>query len=102
MSAELDVMLWMHRSYTGKSMRETHCLLLLGEFLLDGKEPGEGREHQCFITGILGPSVAHFRRENRQYPISLSKKILRDVLKGLIHPHDLHIVHTGEFCVSNP
>ncbi|KAL5482914.1 hypothetical protein ACEPAI_9509 [Sanghuangporus weigelae] len=80
-------------SSQGKGMCDTHCLVLLDDFIEPGKGKGDG-EHLCTVTDALGSSVSGFRRAIGGLTKPLTKKILRDTLKGLESLHSLGIVHT--------
>ncbi|CAA7266685.1 unnamed protein product [Cyclocybe aegerita] len=72
-----------------------HCVLLLSHFEFPGTSETEGN-HTCIVTEAFATDVERIWAAfpSRRMPISLAKKILRDVLVGLSGLHSVGCVHT--------
>ncbi|KXN84886.1 Serine/threonine-protein kinase SRPK [Leucoagaricus sp. SymC.cos] len=71
-----------------------HCIKLISApFIVPGK--GSAGNHMCLVTPLLGGDVRSLRaQQDKPFPLSLSKRILLHVLRGLDHLHRRGGVHT--------
>ncbi|KAJ3496885.1 hypothetical protein NLJ89_g10424 [Agrocybe chaxingu] len=78
-----------------KPQVHTHCVPLLSHFEFPGTSEREG-SHTCIVTEVFATDVDRIwgAFPNRRMPISLAKKVLRDVLVGLSQLHSVGCVHT--------
>jgi len=72
----------------------------LMEFLDDFKVEGPNGMHQCIITKVLGPSIGADVGEiynEKQYLIQIAKKLITQVICGVVYLHSCIVVHGGKW-----
>src|SRR3984885_3627827 len=68
------------------------------EFLDDFKVEGQNGTHHCIVTEVLGPSISADVEEiygEERYPIAIAKKIVAQVIRGVVNLHKCWVVHGG-------
>jgi serine/threonine protein kinase len=95
LTPEVDVLRKLSSSPRGAEPREGHCLSLHSNFLHPGR--ADTGPHLCLVTDVFGGDVEHLKRSygaRNGFPLSLAKRILLHMLKGLATMHQQGIVHT--------
>ena len=68
------------------------------EFLDDFEVEGPNGTHHCIVTEVLGPSISADVEEiygEERYPIAIAKKIVAQVIRGVVYLHKCWVVHGG-------
>ncbi|THH30829.1 hypothetical protein EUX98_g3364 [Antrodiella citrinella] len=70
-----------------------HSIRVLEDhFTIPGKDLSG--DHLCFVTPVYGGDVERLWRANhKKFPLSLTKRILLHLLRGVAHAHDRGVVH---------
>jgi serine/threonine-protein kinase SRPK3 len=73
-----------------------HCIRLVDHFYQRGVDVNDG-EHLCMATELMGASVASIRKTipDQFIPVTVTKRILRHLLRGIAELHSRQIAHTG-------
>lgn len=83
------------------SPNAAHCIQLRSEFDFPGRK-GNGT-HLCFVTDVYGGDVDSLRTKyglynpdsgGKYFPLSLAKRILLHILRGIAHSHACGVIHT--------
>ena len=91
--SEVDVMPHVQRNGSALSGRE-FVVQLIDEF----EYTGPNGIHCCIISEVLGPLLSLDIKElypSEEYPISLAKRIVAQITRGLEYLHHCGVVHGG-------